>query len=226
MSEAAEFTIGAVVECRDGECGELRRVVIESDTDAITHLVVSSKHQKSTGHLVSIDLVESTTAQEVRLRCTLAQFAALDDAEETEVRTELSVDFESQAASLGGGRFGSLALNPDGLGGTNVDGAQAGMRKVRRGFTVDNIPDGEGEVSRGQRVHASDGHIGHVHGLVDDPSDHKITYILLDEGHLWGEKEIAIPISAVKFVVDDGVYLNLTRKEVGDLPAVGSSRTE
>jgi hypothetical protein len=44
--------------------------------------------------------------------------------------------------------------------------------------------------------------------------------VLLEEGHLWGKKEIAIPIGAVKDVAADGVRLNLTRDEVRDLPSV------
>jgi hypothetical protein len=39
--------------------------------------------------------------------------------------------------------------------------------------------------------------------LVIDPSDHRVTHVLLDEGHLWGEKRVAIPIGAVTRV-DDG----------------------
>ena len=52
-----------------------------------------------------------------------------------------------------------------------------------------------------------------------DPTDHHVTHVLLDEGHLWGKKQVAIPISAVKDV-DDGVRLTLTKDDVGELPPV------
>jgi sporulation protein YlmC with PRC-barrel domain len=78
---------------------------------------------------------------------------------------------------------------------------------------------GEVEVRRGEHVHATDGPIGQVQGLVIDPSDHHVTHVLLDEGHLWGKKRVAIPISAVKDV-KGGVRLNLTKDQVRDLPAV------
>jgi len=68
-------------------------------------------------------------------------------------------------------------------------------------------------------VHATDGAIGRVRGLVVDPRDHHVTHVLLDEGHLWGKKRVSIPISAVKGI-DDGVRLNLTKDEVRDLPPV------
>ena len=61
--------------------------------------------------------------------------------------------------------------------------------------TEDRVPEGEVEVRRGEHVHATDGEIGRVHGFVIDPTDHQLTHVLLDEGHLWGKKTVAIPIS-------------------------------
>jgi hypothetical protein len=52
-----------------------------------------------------------------------------------------------------------------------------------------------------------------------NPRDHHVTHVLLQEGHLWGRKEVAIPISAVTRV-DDGIQLNITKQEVQDLPPV------
>ncbi len=60
--------------------------------------------------------------------------------------------------------------------------------------------------------------------LVDDvqvdPDNHRVTHVLLGEGHLWGRKEVAIPVSAVT-KVENGIWLNLTKKQVEDLPPVG-----
>ena len=51
-------------------------------------------------------------------------------------------------------------------------------------------------------------------GLVIDPASHHVTHVLLQEGHLWGRKEVAIPISAVTST-DDGIWLSLTKHQVG-----------
>ena len=75
--------------------------------------------------------------------------------------------------------------------------------------------------NRGDPVVAKDGPIGRVQGLVIDPADHHVTHVLLDEGHLWGAKRVAIPIGAVAEVNDaDGVCVSLTKDEVRDLPPV------
>lgn len=43
--------------------------------------------------------------------------------------------------------------------------------------------------------------------------------MLLQAGHLWGHKEIAIPVSAVTGI-DAGVRLNITKPQVDNLPPV------
>ena len=46
-----------------------------------------------------------------------------------------------------------------------------------------------------------------------------MTHVLLPEGHLWGRKEVSIPVGAVT-KIDDRIELNLTKKQVEGLPPV------
>jgi sporulation protein YlmC with PRC-barrel domain len=211
MSGAAEYAIGAQVHCEDGACGDLVRVVVDPVKRAVTHLVVQRRHGHDVGRLVPVDLVEAAGQQEVRLRCTRAEFEALEYAKETEF-------LPAPDGQWGYGPNQALLMPYFGLEGTNDIGEGQPGRLVPGG-EHDRVPPGEVDVRRGQRVHASDGAIGNVRGLVVDPSDYQVTHVLLDEGHLWGKKEVSIPISAVT-EVDDDVRLNLTKAEVADLPPV------
>ena len=83
----------------------------------------------------------------------------------------------------------------------------------------DRVAVGEVAVRGDEHVHATDGQIGRVRGLVIDPSDHHVTHFLLKEGHLWGQKTVAIPIGAVTDI-EDGVRLSLTKDQARDLPPV------
>src|SRR5215470_11592451 len=83
----------------------------------------------------------------------------------------------------------------------------------------DVIPVGEKEVGPGDPVHAVDGEIGRVLGFLVSPGNDRVTHVLLQEGHLWGRKKVAIPISAVTGV-DAGIRVNLTKEQVGELPTV------
>jgi hypothetical protein len=54
---------------------------------------------------------------------------------------------------------------------------------------------------------------------VDGQSRH-VTHVLLQEGHVFGHKDVAIPITAVESVDEDGIRVSLSKEEVRDLPAV------
>ena len=215
MSETTQYTIGAAVACNDGVCGKLNRVVVDPAARVLTHLVVEPKNRLQLGRLVPISLVDEA-AKGIRLRCSLREFDALEDAEETRFLTEASEQLGYGADEIFAWPYYGLGAGMGGMGGMGVESAPQ--------FVYDRVPVGEVEVRRGEHVHASDGNIGRVEGLVIDPADHRVTHVLLERGHLWGRKEIAIPISAVTGVTTEGVCLNMTKSEVRRLPAVDLAR--
>jgi sporulation protein YlmC with PRC-barrel domain len=206
-----EFTIGHDVLCSDGPAGKLRRVVIDPVDRALTHLVVEPKNLGKTGRLVPVALVASTEP-EILLRCTVVEFEALQDAQETHFVPGASSQWGYGQEQMLTWPYYGLGMNGIGMGGIGTD-------TTPQPVTYDRIPAGEVEVRRGDPVHATDGDIGRVQGLVIDPADHHVTHVLLDEGHLWGHKRVAIPIMSVADV-KDGVALKLTKDEVRDLPSI------
>jgi hypothetical protein len=194
VAEATEFTIGAKANCTDGPCGEVSRLIIDPAAGVVTHLVITPGHRDS-GRLVPVDLVDNTAGQ-VSVRCTLAEFDRLEHAAERKVVTGME--------GVGGG-----------LVGTGFEPNPGQPRTV----VEDLVPLGESDVGPGERVHAIDGEIGRVQGFLVDPGDRRATHVLLKEGHLWGRKEVAIPVSAVTGY-DGGVRLNITKQEVAELPPV------
>jgi sporulation protein YlmC with PRC-barrel domain len=203
------FTIGAEAICADGACGEVTRVVVDPVARAVTHLVVEPRHRHDAGRLVPVDLVEASTA-EIRLRCTLADFENLDLAEETQ--------FLPGTPGYPGYDPEEVICSPYyGMGASM--GAGVGGDYIPQTITYDTVPLDEVEVRRGEHVHATDGHIGRVQGLVIDVGSRHVTHVLLQEGHLWGRKDVAIPISAVTGI-DDGIQLSITKQQVQDLPPV------
>jgi hypothetical protein len=198
VAAEAEFTIGARASCSDGSCGEVRRLIIDPAADTVTHLVIQPGHQREDARLVPVNLVD-TAAGEIRLRCTLAQFGQLERAEEFDL-----VDDSMP------GRGGFVGDSGERIG---LDPPPRHPRTLVNDF----VPEGETQVRPGDRVHAVDGEIGRVQGFVVDPGDGRVTHVLLQEGHIWGRKVVAIPISAVTGL-DPEIRLNLTKEQVGDLP--------
>lgn len=114
-------------------------------------------------------------------------------------------------------------LKPAGIAGWYDAGRGRYGYPIQGKMTYDSIPFGEVEVRRGDQVHATDGEIGLVDGLLVDPADHRATHVLLQEGHLWGHKVVAIPMGAVA-EVRVGVRLNLSKQQVENLPPVAVNR--
>ena len=210
---ATEFILGARASCSDGLCGEVVRAILDPATKTVTHLVIEPRHRKADGRLVPAGLVEPGTG-EIRLRCSIAEFDRLEPSEEVDLAEGLDYGGGyGPDAVMGYGNVGSMGV------GASASGMGIGMDLGHQPsiVTSDNVPEGESEVARHERVHATDGGIGRLKGFAVDPADHRVTYVLLCEGHLWGRKEVAIPVSAVASV-DDGIWLNLTKKQVEELP--------
>jgi hypothetical protein len=170
--------------------------------------------------------VTSSTAEEIRLNITIPQFEVLEEADETQLLPGVSGEWGYEGDEMRSLPYYGLGMSSmgavGGLGGVGIGSMGKGMgagRPHRPRVTEDRVPVGEVEIRRGDHVHATDGNIGRVRGLIIDPADHHVTHVLLDEGHLWGTKHVAIPIGAVTRI-DDGVRVQLTKDEVRDLPPV------
>ena len=53
-----------------------------------------------------------------------------------------------------------------------------------------------------------------------DPNTNHITHLIMREGHLWGEKDVTIPVSNIERIEEDTVYLNLHKKDIEALPTI------
>jgi hypothetical protein len=208
MAHRLRFEIDTDVTCTDGRCGQLKRVVFNPRNRIATHLIVEPRHRTGLGRLVPLDLVTGTTP-EITLSCPLDSFEQLAFGEQ--VRLPSSV-FDDDLAGEQMMTMPFYGLDPGGGGVVGDFGGNADLPSVE-----DALPPGAVDVAPHERVHATDGLIGHIRGLVVGSDDHRLSHVLLREGHLWGRREVAIPMTAV-VNVDAGIQLNLSKAEVGGLP--------
>jgi sporulation protein YlmC with PRC-barrel domain len=211
--------LGSPVNCTDGPFGELADVVIDPTKRRVTHLVVEPQGDHGEARLVPIELADTDQGESsaISMRCSLEEAGKLKAVEEyaylrlgdsPELEPGWDIGIESVLAEPYYGY----------AGGPGYETVPAGYDS-HVSMTYDRVPKGEVEIRRASEVASSDGHsLGKVDGfLVDD--DH-ITHFVLERGHLWGKREVTIPISAVASVYTDAVTLTLTKDEVGDLPSV------
>ena len=82
------------------------------------------------------------------------------------------------------------------------------------------IPPGDMAIRRGTRVDSTDGHVGRVDEFLVSPETEHITHLVMREGHLWGQKDVTIPVSAIDRFDEDTVYLKLDKQEIEALPTI------
>jgi sporulation protein YlmC with PRC-barrel domain len=203
MDGSASFTIGVTARCSDGVCGRVTQVVLDPIDDRVTHVIVEPEHRQGLGRLVPIELAEPTS-DDIDIKFTLVEFNNLKMAER--VRFLPGLD-------------GVKGYEPDDLLLWPYFGGNITEPEV-----IDILPAGEVAIQRGETVHASDGPIGEVEGMVVARTDHRASHIVLKTGHLFGRKDVAIPIGAVKAVSEQGITLTLSKHEVDVLPAVEFDR--
>jgi sporulation protein YlmC with PRC-barrel domain len=198
----AEMTlvIGAAARCSDGFPGELKHLVVDPAARAVTHLVIEPEREHGTGfglaRLVPLDHV-GVTGDEIVLSYTEAEFKDLTPAEEALAEY---VPVQLLPASQGWRTAGEETLAGDQI------------EPVREVDEVDLIPENEVEESRGDHVHATDGHVGQLHALRVNADGGQVTQVIVKR-HPWSRNELAIPAGKVSGF-DDGIQLSITKREV------------
>ena len=196
-----DIPMNAEVFCSGGLCGHTTCIIVNPITQKITHVVVKEKQSPHTEHLVPENFILETTPESIHLRCDDAELSALDE--------------------FVGIRFVQADIPryyP--LGGSTAFWPYAIADKMTLVSKEEHIPPGELAIHRGARVEASDGPIGQVDEFLVDPSDGKITHLILREGHLWGQKDVTIPVSQIDHFGADTAYLKLNKDSIGKLPAI------
>lgn len=217
-----QFTIGAKVSCRSGKCGELTRVILDPIQRTLTHIVVEPSKDVR-GRIVPLSLVESSDSEQIDLACTFKEFEQLDPSQESDYFSNndyYGSYYGGYARGFGYGYGGAYFWPYFGYGGLGY-----GNGWGRYSNSYESIPSGEVTVRRDDPVRATDGEIGRIAGLVIGTPTGKVSHVLLQEGHLWGKRDVSIPIKSVTRVAGV-VEVSLSKQEIEDLPAIDIDHPE
>ncbi len=201
-----EIPLQAQVECTDGVCGLSMYVLINPLADEVTSLVVRET-SSNTEYVVPVDVISATIVDTIRLNCSKAELEKMKPFVKTEfIEEKLPVGNIGHAGGMYGmGSYYYLPyVTPEIIVQVPVEHLQ--------------IPPGELAVRRGTRVEAKDGYVGKVDEFVVNPETGRITYLVMREGHLWGAKNVIIPLSAMEDSGDDTLFLNIDKHQIESLP--------
>ncbi|MFC2037243.1 DUF1269 domain-containing protein [Chloroflexota bacterium] len=203
-----DIPVNAKVECADGPCGQSIEVIVEPTTRAVTHFVVEDTTLRYPPYqrLVPVDQVLETTHDLIRLRSTRDELQNMEPFVETHYKSKKGPDYSMWQ----GGEYQAPQTT-----------TLSTYTKVEKG----RIPEGELGFRSGSRVEATDGYVGHVGEFLAEEGSTQISHLVLREGHLWGDKEITLPHSAVDHIEGDTVYLKLDKQAIERLPAIPFQRS-
>ena len=203
-----EIPLNAQVDCTDGVYGRSVYVLINPVINQVTHLVVKEDSSPNTEYIVPVDVVSETIANTIRLRCSKAELEKMDPfIKTTFIEEKVPDNYLSY-----GSRYGY------GIGAYHYWPYSGFKRTVNVPVEHRQIPQGVLAVRRGTRVEATDGYVGHVDEFVVNPENGHITHLVMREGHLWGKKDVIIPLSAMGDTRKDTVFLKLDKHQVESLP--------
>lgn len=195
----------AVEENQDDASPRLPRLVAEEEEHRVTlpapRLEVEEDESWDTQRLVPWDRVADATIQGISLDCTEQEFAAMEDFIERHY-VPVGVPDYHMAGELA--LFGSKV--PEEVRWMPVDEKR--------------VPRNEVAINRRTRVEAVDGEVGRVGQLVVEPGSGRVTHLVLDEGHPWDRKDVAVPAAHIDRLAEQTVHLKLDRQSVEALPGL------
>ena len=209
-----EIPLDAMVVCVDGECGKSSHIIIERNSQKVTHFVVKTDNfLESHRYLVSTDYVVRTTPESMALNCTKEELAAMPPFTEMRFLNPITNQYEPLAnfsdEAIASRSTHLMWSDPSMLTDTGVDIFSIPIEE-------ELIPAGEIAIHRGASVEATDGHIGRIEEFLVDPNRH-LTHLVLQKGHLWHKKELTLPISAIAKMDEEYIYLNIDKATVKSL---------
>jgi sporulation protein YlmC with PRC-barrel domain len=191
-----DLHLNAHVECTDGRVGHLENIILNPKSKKVTYLVVRGNDLQNRERIVPEKLVREATRETVRLTISREKFDRMKDFIQEEY---IPPNIMLYMADMAGWNAGTPA-----------------------GVFVEHeaVPNGGMVVHRGAKVFATDGHIGRVDEFLVEGKTGRITHLLLLEGHLWGKKDVAVPVNRIDRYQDGNVYLNIDKRRVEALPVI------
>jgi sporulation protein YlmC with PRC-barrel domain len=197
-----DIPINVDVLCAGELCGRSTYLIINPVNEHVTHLVVTEKDFPYIERLVSVDKILASTPESIQLRCNQTDLSNMDTFEETDfikagqmkVSLPYSVPYEVWPYAM----YDAMPIP----------------------FEHEHIPTGEIAIRRGTPVRATDGQVGQVDEFLVDPENDVITHLVLREGHLWGKRDVTIPVSEIDKIAEEAVFLKLDKDAIEKLPTV------
>ena len=201
-----DIPINAKVYCQDKLCGHTQAVVLNPVSDVVTHVVVKESKTPHTQRLVPINMIDASLADKVHLKC--------DETELKDLPVFVDVEYIQADVPHYMQAFDMYYLEP-------VVVSEKTMATEKHY----HIPKNELAINRGTSVYSANGDIiGKVDEFLIDQDNGHVTHLILREGHLWGKKDVFIPVGEIDKIKESRLRLKLNKEKIENLPVIPIKR--
>ncbi len=194
-----ELPLDAKTTCTDGHGGTSVAVTLDLASKVISHIVVEDA--SGSQRLVPLKMVQKSSQDEIWLNCSEDELRGLP--------LFLVTEFVERAPQQSGDWAEEEGEWEDGV---DMSSFEMSTEAYGMPVEVERVPEGEVSFHRRAAIEATDGHFGRIEKFVIEPESGQITHLVLKKGHLWGKKEIMVPVSAVDSVDYDSIYLTVDKE--------------
>jgi osmotically-inducible protein OsmY len=202
-----DFDIGTEVHCQDGQCGKLRKVVLDPHTQRVTDLIVERGFLLTTDRVVPVRLVEQATREGIMLSISSQ---ALSEYPEYRV-----LEFEEPAPEVQSGHYDRRDIRCWTQGYTMAC-REPVVPMVRR-QVHEGVSPYRAVIERGTAVLDTSGsEIGKIDHLLVDPGSGEVSHLVMRKGLL--PYYPVLSVDHVESVTDKAVSVSLADGELQVLP--------
>lgn len=189
----------ATVHCSDGYLGRAEQLIINPHSKRVSYILVKADGFGGEERLVPFSDIAKTQPDSITLTCNIAAFA----------KYQAFTESHFVETGLGSQGFDSVFEPTSGSFAPGLSGGYFDEKVL--------MPSGELGLESGTHVDATDGRVGRIDEFFVDKDTGVITHLIMRQGHVFGEKDVFVPLSDIEKIEDDCVYLKLSMQEVKKL---------
>ena len=201
-----DIPINAKVYCQDKLCGYAQGVLLNPIEDIVTHIVVKESKNSHAERLVPIEMVDASLADNIHLKLDTSMLQNLPPLYDVQyIQTTIPHFIEVSDMT-----FMKPVVVPE-------------KKFVEE--KIYHIPMNELPVTHGTRVYSADGYVvGVVDEFLVDQNGGHVTHLVLREGHIFGQKDVFIPVIEIEAIKESDIHLTLDKKSIERLPTIPARR--
>ena len=197
-----DISLNAHVDCADGRVGRVENIIYNPVTGRVTHIVVRGNDLANTTRLVPERQVKDASPKVILLAFDKKKFGKMKNFIQEEYIPSNVTLYMAEKAGWDMGTPAAVFVEHEA------------------------VPDGSIALHRGAVVEASDGRAGKVDELLVEKKSGRVTHLILKEGHLWGKKDVLIPISLIDHYEEKKILLKIDKGGVEQLPVIDLKERE